>query len=104
MPHILPNLNIEETGKTDGLTLADKLSLQYSIREEMALIPTDFLMRRINHILFMRDTLDTIKQPVINEMANFYNWTAEEKANFTQELERVIDESDLSTLKGADDK
>lgn len=65
----------------------------------MALTPTDFLMRRTNHILFMRDTLDAIK-----EMANFYSWTTEEKAQFTQELERVIAESDLSTLKGADDK
>lgn len=87
--------------KVDGLTLADTLSLHYAMSEEMALTPTDFLMRRTNHILFMRDTLDAVKEPVINEMAAFYNWTAEEKAQNTQNLETVIAESDLSTLKGA---
>ena len=39
-----------------GLNPADTLSLHYAMRNELALSPVDFLLRRTNHMLFMRDS------------------------------------------------
>ncbi|MER2041354.1 type 1 glycerol-3-phosphate oxidase [Desemzia incerta] len=91
---------IDEVEQIEGLTLADSLSLRYAMDEEMALTPNDFLIRRTNHMLFMRDTLDGIIEPVIAEMARYYDWTDEAKANYTKQLETAIAESDLKELKG----
>ena len=47
--------------------MADTLSLHYAMRNELALSPVDFLLRRTNHMLFMRDSLDSIVEPVLDE-------------------------------------
>ncbi|MCM3511373.1 type 1 glycerol-3-phosphate oxidase [Carnobacterium inhibens] len=91
---------IDEIEKVEGLTLADTASLRYAMDEEMALTPADFLIRRTNHMLFMRDTLDGIIEPVIAEMARYYGWTDEAKAAHTIKLNTAIAESDLKKLKG----
>ena len=82
-----------------GLSLGDSLSLDYAMNEEMTLTPADFLVRRTNHMLFMRDSLDEVKEPVIQAMATRFNWTEEEKSGHVTELNRVINESDLIELK-----
>lgn len=91
---------IDEIEQIKGLTLADTVSLRYAMAEEMALTPADFLIRRTNHMLFMRDTLDGIIEPVIAEMARYYGWTDEAKAAHTIKLNTAIAESDLKKLKG----
>lgn len=91
---------IDEIEQIEGLTLADTVSLRYAMDEEMALTPADFLIRRTNHMLFMRDTLDGIIEPVIAEMARYYGWTDEAKAAHTVKLNTAIAESDLKKLKG----
>lgn len=91
---------IEEVEQIEGLTLAYTVSLRYAMDEEMALTPADFLIRRTNHMLFMRDTLDGIIEPVIAEMARYYGWTDEAKAAHTVKLNTAIAESDLKKLKG----
>lgn len=91
---------IDEIEQIKGLTLADTISLRYAMSEEMALTPADFLIRRTNHMLFMRDTLDGIIEPVIAEMARYYGWTDEAKAAHTVKLNTAIAESDLKKLKG----
>lgn len=90
---------IGEVEQIEGLTLADTISLRYAMNEEMALTPNDFLIRRTNHMLFMRDTLDGIIEPVIAEMARYYGWTDEAKADYTTKLNTAIAESDLKNLK-----
>ncbi|MFL2145251.1 type 1 glycerol-3-phosphate oxidase [Desemzia sp. FAM 24101] len=90
---------IGEVEQIEGLTLADTISLRYAMNEEMALTPNDFLIRRTNHMLFMRDTLDGILEPVIAEMARYYGWTDEAKADYTTKLNTAIAESDLKNLK-----
>lgn len=90
---------ISETTPVDGLTLAETLGLHYALENEMTLTPSDYLIRRTNHLLFMRDTLDTVKQGVISEMANYYDWSEQQKAGYEQELNQLIAESDLTTLK-----
>lgn len=91
---------MDEVKQVEGLTLADTLSLQYAMREEMALTPSDFLIRRTNHMLFMRDTLDSIIDPVISEMARYHGWSDQECTHHRNKLNEEIAESDLKTLKG----
>ncbi|MDW7797441.1 type 1 glycerol-3-phosphate oxidase [Streptococcus canis] len=84
----------------EGLSLAETLSLHYAMDYEMALKPTDYFLRRTNHLLFMRDSLDVLIDPVINEMAKHFEWSDQERAAQEEELRRVIAENDLSALKG----
>ena len=91
---------IDEVKQVEGLTLADTISLRYALNEEMTLTPSDFLIRRTNHMLFMRDTLDGVIEPVIAEMSRYYDWTEEATTNYRKELETAIAESDLKNLKG----
>ncbi|MCD5002102.1 type 1 glycerol-3-phosphate oxidase [Enterococcus saccharolyticus] len=83
----------------EGLSARDSYSLNYALHEESVLTPTDYFMRRTNFILFIRDELDAIKMPVINKMKAFFNWTEEETAKHTADLEAVVAESDLKKLK-----
>lgn len=92
---------LDEVEQVEGLTMADTISLRYAMQEEMALTPSDFLIRRTNHMLFMRDTLDNVIEPVISEMARYNEWSDEARTQYKNELEKAIAESDLKTLKGA---
>ena len=82
-----------------GLSLADTLSLHYAMRNELALSPVDFLLRRTNHMLFMRDSLDAIVEPVLDEMGRFYDWTEEEKATYRNDVQAALANNDLEELK-----
>ncbi|KAF1297349.1 alpha-glycerophosphate oxidase [Enterococcus sp. JM4C] len=83
----------------EGLNLRESIALNYALNEELVLTPVDYLLRRTNHILFFRDTLDEVKDAVVNKFAEFYDWTADEKAAMHQQLETVLAESDLTKLK-----
>lgn len=64
--------------------------LLYAIEEEMAYTPADFFIRRTGALLFDIETVLTYKQPVIDQLAEHFNWSAEEKAAHTAELEAEI--------------
>lgn len=82
-----------------GLSLAESARLLYGMEEEMVLTPVDYLLRRTNHILFERDTLDVLRQPVLDAMASYFEWQEAEKAEMAEQLAAAIDESDLTELK-----
>lgn len=84
----------------EGLSLAETLSLHYAMDYEMALKPTDYFLRRTSHLLFMRDSLDALIVPAIEEMAKHFDWSTDEKVKQEEELRRVIADNDLSALKG----
>ncbi|MBO0461580.1 type 1 glycerol-3-phosphate oxidase [Enterococcus sp. DIV1298c] len=90
----------KEMSPYPGLTLAESARLRYGLENEMVLAPGDYLIRRTNHLLFERDQLDAIKQPIIDAIAAYFDWTDEEKERETQHLEQLIAESDLRDLKG----
>lgn len=83
----------------EGLTLAQTLSLHYAMRYEMALSPVDFFLRRTNYMLFKREEVDALMDPVLNEMSTYYDWSADEKAAAKEKLEQVLSENDLRHLK-----
>ncbi|MFB8506463.1 type 1 glycerol-3-phosphate oxidase [Enterococcus durans] len=82
-----------------GLSLAESARLRYGLEEEMVLAPGDYLIRRTNHLLFERDQLDAIKQPIIDAIATYFAWSSEEKKRQENRLEELIAESDLRDLK-----
>lgn len=82
-----------------GLTQAESASLMYSLNHEMTLTPVDYLLRRTNYLLFMSEELDRIKTPVINKMAEFFDWNQELIEEYTKELDETINESKLINLK-----
>lgn len=82
-----------------GLSLSDTLSLHYAMRYELTLSPVDFFLRRTNYMLFMREKLDALIEPVVAEMAAYYGWTTEEKASYMSDLETVLAKNDLADLK-----
>lgn len=83
----------------DGLSLAESARLKYGLEEEMVLTPADYLVRRTNHLLFERDSLDELLAPVINAIAEYLGWSDDEKVKQTAQLQHIIDESDLKDLK-----
>ncbi|WP_430611240.1 type 1 glycerol-3-phosphate oxidase [Enterococcus sp. DIV0876] len=86
----------------EGLDEKESTALNYALHEELVLTPVDYLLRRTNHILFMRDTLDTVKAGVVSAMADYFGWAADEKAHYVEEMNQVIAESDLTALKGGE--
>ena len=88
-----------ELEAAEGLTIRDTLVLHYTMREEAVLTPVDYFLRRTNHLLFMRETMDQLIQPIANEMAKYLGWSEKEQAAHLAELDRVLAESDLRELK-----
>ncbi|MDR0921266.1 MAG: type 1 glycerol-3-phosphate oxidase [Lactobacillales bacterium] len=82
-----------------GLTFAQSLSLRYALEEEMVLTPVDYLLRRTNYMLFIREELMTIKEAVVDEMARYFDWTEGEKLVQEAQLDTVIAETGLEELK-----
>ncbi|MBL1230647.1 type 1 glycerol-3-phosphate oxidase [Enterococcus sp. BWB1-3] len=91
---------IDEIKPAEYLTLAETLSLYYALEEEMTLTPEDYLVRRTNHLLFMRDSLDQVKEGVVAAMADYYHWTGAETKEYREKLNETIAKSDLTELKG----
>lgn len=88
-----------EVEAVEELSLAETLSLHYAMRYELALRPSDFFLRRTNHMLFMRDSLEGLIAPVIEEMAAYYEWSETEKVAAEAELRETLAKNDLSDLK-----
>lgn len=89
----------KEMSAYPGMSLGESARLRYGIEEEMVLTPVDYLLRRTNHLLFERDSLDALRQPILEAMAEYFEWDATEKAEMTAQLNAAIDESDLTELK-----
>ncbi len=47
----------------------------------------------------MRDSLDSIVEPVLDEMGRFYDWSDEEKAAYRADVEAALAQNDLAALK-----
>lgn len=89
----------DQVEKIDGLNIRQTLMLVYALNHEMVLTPSDFFIRRTNYLLFKRDELDQIKEPVIQYMATYFGWDDEETQRHRETLEQEMAESDLSHLR-----
>lgn len=82
-----------------NLNQRDLLSLHYAMKEEMTLTAVDYLLRRTNYMLFMREQLDHIVEDVLSEMAAYYGWSEEEQVAQRTLLEETLVKNDLAYLK-----
>ena len=73
--------------------------MRYALDNEMVLTPVDYLLRRTYHVLFMRDSLDGLIDPVIAYMKDYLGWSDADEADYREELQEILDESDLKHLK-----
>lgn len=92
-------LRYSQDGAAPGLSLGETASLRYSVAEEMALTPVDYMLRRTNAILFHADTAENIAGPVVAEMARLLEWDDLEIEAQLQRLLSAMHESALTTLK-----
>lgn len=80
----------EPFSDTHGLDAGEALALKYSLENEMTLTPTDYFARRTDTLLFHHLHLAEIKGPVIELMAEYYQWDDAVKQQLTNELEETI--------------
>ncbi|MCP8970691.1 glycerol-3-phosphate dehydrogenase/oxidase [Ectobacillus ponti] len=64
--------------------------LAYALGEEMAAKPVDFFIRRTGALFFRIQWVHQWKQAVVEYMGKALGWTAEQKRQYLQELEREL--------------
>ncbi|MEK3883500.1 FAD-dependent oxidoreductase [Paenibacillus sp. PL2-23] len=69
------------------------LGLIYAIREEMAVRPSDFFVRRTGDLLFQIDYVRKWSRPVMFAMSKELNWDGEQREAYAEELERLLMEA-----------
>ena len=89
----------DQTKTSTGLSLAETLSLRYSLSEEMTLTPGDYLFRRTNNLLFNHDHIKEIEHGVIKEMAQYFGWSDSVVKYHTEQTDALISEAELDYLK-----
>lgn len=70
-----------------GLPAEIRARIAYAIQEEMTVKPVDFFIRRTGALFFNINWVHEWKQPVIEYMSRRFNWTADQKRRYTDELE-----------------
>lgn len=69
------------------------VQLVYSVQNEMVYKPTDFLIRRTGKLYFDINTVKQYKQAIIDELDKLLNYTAEQKNEFSKEVDETIEEA-----------
>ena len=69
------------------------VQLVYSVQNEMVYKPTDFLIRRTGKLYFYINTVKQYKQAIIDELDKLLNYTAEQKNEFSKEVDEAIEEA-----------
>ncbi|GGA79045.1 glycerol-3-phosphate dehydrogenase/oxidase [Ornithinibacillus halotolerans] len=77
----------EQTMEMDRTVLA---MLRYAIEYELAYKPVDFFIRRTGALFFNMKWVQQYKEQVITYMASVFNWSADQKSSYTEELEQCI--------------
>lgn len=79
-----------EYDRSSGLTRETFVRLVYAIEEEMAVKPVDYFIRRTGALLFDIDSVRRQKDRVIAFMADYLQWTEEQREAYTKELEKAL--------------
>ena len=78
------------------------VQLVYSVQNEMVYKPTDFLIRRTGKLYFDINTVKQYKQAIIDELDKLLNYTAEQKNEFSKEVDEAIEEATHGTHQPAE--
>ena len=77
---------------SERLPASIQLVVDYGIDYEMVIRPVDFFIRRTGALLFNRSWVTHWKEPVIEYMAERFDWSPERKATYTDELNKRLQE------------
>ncbi|WDH98514.1 FAD-dependent oxidoreductase [Paenibacillus urinalis] len=77
----------------NNLPMEVLMQLNYAMKEEMAVTPADFFIRRTGALFFHMDWVKKYKAPVIEYMSKVNGWTEVEQQIYTQELDQLITEA-----------
>jgi glycerol-3-phosphate dehydrogenase len=67
--------------------------VRYSVEYELAYKPVDFFIRRTGALFFNINWVRKYKEEVITYMANMLGWTADQVNDYTEELDKLIYET-----------
>ncbi|RBW69364.1 glycerol-3-phosphate dehydrogenase [Bacillus taeanensis] len=81
---------VGEEAKFHNLSLEVFVSLVYGIEEEMVAAPIDFFNRRTSALYFDINWVRKWKDPVIDYMAQRFNWKEEEKSAHMEKLNQYV--------------
>lgn len=75
------------------LPLEVAVPLRYALEAEMAMTPVDFFVRRTGALLFDIAWVRRWKVPVLDEMAQYFDWPEDVKRRRAEELEQALTEA-----------
>ncbi|MFP7492331.1 FAD-dependent oxidoreductase [Terribacillus saccharophilus] len=96
---------LKDEAKAANIDVLVFAQLRYAMEEELAFKPVDFFVRRTGALLFNINFVHEHKDAVIDYMAKTLGYSAEQKAEYTRELEVLakeavvpVKEADLETV------
>lgn len=91
--------SLKDETKGEELPLNLELALLYALEYESVITPIDFFLRRTDILLFSTEDLKHWKGIVVDYMADYLKWTAEEKEKQLKQLEETISHIQLKNLR-----
>ncbi|WP_373271202.1 glycerol-3-phosphate dehydrogenase/oxidase [Carnobacterium maltaromaticum] len=73
-----------------ALEPVDYLMLHYGLEHEMVIKPIDYLLRRSSQLLFDSEHAKAVKELIVDEMAEYYDWDEAVRAEYLNEVEEQI--------------
>ncbi len=67
--------------------------LWFGVHHELVFNARDFFMRRTGRLYFDIESIEKLREPALNALKNYFNWTVEKLKNEKKELEKVIYEA-----------
>ena len=82
----------EQIAETDAQLRLAKAELWYGIHHEMVIKPLDFFERRTGRLYFDPFQLNQLKEPILKEFANYFNWDNDTLVLEREHLEKAFKE------------
>ncbi|MFS7422468.1 glycerol-3-phosphate dehydrogenase/oxidase [Carnobacterium maltaromaticum] len=73
-----------------ALEPVDYLMLHYGLEHEMVIKPIDYLLRRSSQLLFDSEHAKAVKELIVDEMAEYYDWDEAVRAEYLDEVEQQL--------------
>ncbi|MFS6999919.1 glycerol-3-phosphate dehydrogenase/oxidase [Carnobacterium maltaromaticum] len=73
-----------------ALEPVDYLMLRYGLEHEMVIKPIDYLLRRSSQLLFDSEHAKAVKELIVDEMAEYYDWDEAVRAEYLNEVEQQL--------------
>ncbi|MDZ5760014.1 FAD-dependent oxidoreductase [Carnobacterium maltaromaticum] len=73
-----------------ALEPVDYLMLHYGLEHEMVIKPIDYLLRRSSQLLFDSEHAKAVKELIVDEMAEYYDWHEAVRAEYLDEVEQQL--------------